>query len=63
MINNTKMKPRHGITEYIVQPEDTLWNIAKRYHTTEQMIIGTNALKTSQVQPGEKLMIVKSMGE
>jgi LysM repeat protein len=62
-LNDAEMEAQPGITGYIVQPEDTLWNIAKRYHTTEQMIIGTNALKTSQVQPGEKLMIVKSMGE
>ena len=63
LLNDAEMEAQPGITGYIVQPEDTLWNIAKRYHTTEQMIIGTNALKTSQVQPGEKLMIVKSMGE
>jgi len=57
-----QLQTQPGLTGYIVQPQDTLWNIARRYHTTEQMIISTNALKTPIVTAGEKLMIVKSVG-
>lgn len=57
-----QVQAQPGITGYIVQPQDTLWNIARRYHTTEQMIVSTNALKAPVVTAGEKLMIVKSVG-
>ncbi len=57
-----QVQAQPGITGYIVQPQDTLWDIARRYHTTEQMIVSTNALKTPVVMAGEKLMIVKSVG-
>ena len=57
-----QIQAQPGITGYIVQPQDTLWDIARRYHTTEQMIVSTNTLKTPVVTAGEKLMIVKSVG-
>ena len=57
-----QVQAQPGITGYIVQPQDTLWDIARRYHTTEQMIVSTNALKAPIVTAGEKLMIVKSVG-
>ena len=57
-----QIQAQPGITGYIVQPQDSLWDIARRYHTTEQMIVNTNALKTPVVTAGEKLMIVKSVG-
>lgn len=57
-----QVQAQPGITGYIVQPQDTLWDIARRYHTTEQMIVSTNALKAPVVTAGEKLMIVKSVG-
>ena len=57
-----QLQTQPGLTGYIVQPQDTLWNIARRYHTTEQMIISTNALQSPAVAVGEKLMIVKSVG-
>ena len=57
-----QVQAQPGITGYIVQPQDTLWDIARRYHTTEQMIVSTNTLKAPVVTAGEKLMIVKSVG-
>lgn len=56
-----KLQEQPGLTGYIVQSQDTLWDIARRYHTTEQMIISTNGLKSTNLKEGEKLMIVKSV--
>lgn len=57
-----QIQAQPGIIGYVVQPADTLWKIARKFHTTEQMIIAANALKAPVVRGGEKLMIVKSVG-
>jgi LysM repeat protein len=41
---------------------ETLWEIAKRFHTTEGEIVSTNNLKSSDIRQGEKLLIVKNVG-
>jgi len=50
-----------GVTGYIVQEDEPLWNIAKRFHTTEEEIISTNGLKTPKIKTGEKIIIVKNV--
>lgn len=50
-----------GVTGYIVQEDEPLWNIAKRFHTTEEEMISTNGLKTPKIKPGEKIIIVKNV--
>lgn len=51
-----------GVTGYVVQKDESLWDIAKRYHTTEEEMMKTNGLSSAQLTPGEKLVIVKSIG-
>lgn len=48
-----------GLVGYIVKKGDTLWNIAKEYHTTVDAITTTNQKKSDDLQIGEKLLIVK----
>ena len=48
-----------GITGYITRENDTLWNIAKKYHTTVSDILETNGLTSDRIQPKTKLLIVK----
>lgn len=48
-----------GITGYIVKPGDTLWNIAKKYHTTVEKIMESNGLESDLIYPGMKLIILK----
>lgn len=50
-----------GIVGYIVQPEDSLWKIAKRFHTTIDTIMETNGLSDRNVRAGERIILVKSM--
>lgn len=44
---------------HVVQPGDTLWNIAKRYEgVTVEMIKDINNLSNSQLKPGTKLKVI-----
>lgn len=49
-----------GLVGYIVKKGDTLWNIAKEYHTTVEAIMTTNQKKDENLQIGEKILIVKN---
>ena len=51
-----------GIVGYIVQPGDTLWKIAKKFHTTIDTIMETNGLTGREVEAGNRLILVKEMG-
>lgn len=51
-----------GITGYVVQKNESLWDIAKRYHTTEEEMMRTNGIQAGPLVPGQKLVIVKSVG-
>jgi len=50
-----------GLIGYIVKRGDTLWNIAKEYHTTVEAIMLINQKKNDELQIGEKLLIVKNV--
>lgn len=57
-----KLQYLPGIVGYIVQPEDDLWKIAKEFHTTMDIIKETNDLQDGPVKPGQKLILVKEIG-
>lgn len=49
-----------SITIYVVQPQDTLWMIAKRYYTTVEDIVKINDIEEPEkIVPGMKLIIPK----
>lgn len=53
---------RPSLTVYMVQKEDTLWDIAKRYNTTTDELIKTNnILSPENLMPGEKIIIEKNI--
>lgn len=56
-----KLQQLPGIVGYIVQPGDSLWKIAKRFHTTVDNIMAANGLTDSMIHPGEKLILVKEI--
>jgi len=58
-LNNLQKLP--GIVGYIVQPGDSLWKVAKKFHTTIDTIIATNGLTEKSVKPGDRLILVKEL--
>lgn len=58
-IDYEKMNQLAGIIGYMVQEEDTLWNIAKRYYTSIDTIRKVNQLERDELTVGQKLVIVK----
>ena len=50
----------YSIIIYIVKPGDTLWKIAKKFKSTVEDIVKTNAIENPDaIYPGEKLYIPK----
>lgn len=56
-----KLQEMPGIVGYLVQEGDSLWTIAKRFHTTVDNIISTNNLASETIQPGDCLLLVKEV--
>lgn len=56
-----KLQQMPGIVGYIVQPGDSLWKIAKKFHTTVDNIMITNGLTDSVIKPGDRLILVKEV--
>lgn len=54
-----KIRALPGIVGYRVQPEDTLWKIAKKFYTTVEGIREVNREIGEEVQPGQKLILIK----
>lgn len=51
-------KKKASIIIYVVQPEDTLWEVAKKYLTTVDEIVNLNDLYDSEdIKPSQKLII------
>lgn len=56
-----KLQQMPGIVGYIVQPGDSLWKIAKKFHTTVDTIMEINGLTDQEIHPGDKLVLVKEV--
>jgi len=56
-----KLQELPGIVGYIVQPGDTLWEIARTYYTTPEKIRRMNGMEREEVQPGDRLLVVKEL--
>lgn len=54
-----KMESMPGIVCYVVQPQDTLWDIAKRFYTTVDSIRQMNELGEEEPKEQQPLLIVK----
>lgn len=60
-LDTGKLQKMPGIVGYLVQKDDDLWKIAKRFHTTVDNIITTNNLVSDAVKPGDCLILVKEV--
>ena len=56
-----KIRNMPGITIYIVQPEDTLWDIAKAFYTTVEEIQAMNHLENEKITTYQPLLLVKKV--
>ena len=55
-------KNKPSIIVYMVQKDDRLWDIAKRYNTTmEEIILSNDITNPSSLMPGEKIIIEKKV--
>lgn len=50
-----------SIVGYMVKPNDSLWEIAKKYYTTIDSIKEINELEHDGLKKGDKLLIIKSV--
>lgn len=51
------LRSKFGTIEYVVQPGDSLWVIARRFDTTMDEIVALNRLSTSVLQVGQRLQV------
>ena len=61
-LDGEQLRTQPGMIGYIVKNGDDLWNIAKANRVTIPQIMELNGLTEESVQPGNKLMIVKTIG-
>ena len=59
-LQETRQIPSFSIIIYFVKPGDTLWNIAKRFRSTVDIIAKVNAIEDpNKIQVGQQLFIPK----
>ena len=58
-LSEKELEKRPGIVGYIVKNGDELWNLAKKFMTTEEGIKAVNGLESSVIKEGDKLLIFK----
>ena len=56
-----KLQERPGMIGYIIQKDDSLWDIAREKHTTVDSLRESNHLESDVLMPGQKLLITKSV--
>ena len=56
-LDEEKVRAMPGITVYVVKPEDSLWDIAKKFYTTTEKIRELNDLKTENLTPMQQLLV------
>ena len=59
--NAAKLLNIPGMTGYIVQKNDRLWDIAKEYSTTMELIREMNGLESDEISEGMKLLLIKEV--
>ncbi len=55
--NTASTKTTSSGTVHVVKPKDSLWSIAKKYHTTVSKLKSANGLTSDLIRDGKKLKI------
>lgn len=56
-----KIRNMPGIVCYVVQPQDTLWDIARTFYTTVEEIKALNGLTSDEIKEQDRLILVKKV--
>mgnify|MGYP000435329822 CR=1 FL=1 len=57
--NAPETEAEAALVGYIVQKDDKMWDIAKRYRTTVENIMEINALTSDSIKPDDRLIIAR----
>lgn len=60
-LNLERLQKLPGITGYIMKEGDSLWNVAKRFHTTVAHVMEMNDLENEEIHEGQRLLLVKEL--
>lgn len=61
-LDMNKLSGLPGIVIYIAKEGDSLWDVGKRYYVPISQIKETNDMTSEEIKPGDKLLIVKGLG-
>ncbi len=56
-----RLKRMPGMAIHVVQPGDSLWDIAKNHAATCEAVMELNDLKEMEMKPGQKILVVKEV--
>lgn len=56
--DSESMNSQPGMVGYVMQPGDTLWDVAKEYHTTVDQVLEINKMNEEEVVSGDMLLVV-----
>ena len=56
-----ELNTQPSIVGLTLTPEDSLWKIAKKYHTTIERIKKTNRLENDNITQGMKILLIKQL--
>lgn len=59
-LDGEKMKNLPGMVIYVVKEGDSLWQIGKEYYISVEAIKAMNGLTKDEIQPGDKLLLMKN---
>lgn len=60
-LDTESLKALPAFVLYVAQLGDTLWDIAREYHSTEKRICEINGCALEDVHPGQKLILIKEV--
>ena len=60
-LDYAKIESMPGIVGHVVMPEETLWNLAKKYDANPEELKEMNSLSGEDLIPGQSVLIMKNM--
>jgi len=58
-VDDKEQEKMPGVIGYIVKEGDKLWDLAKKYNTTEESICEMNQFDKTELKTGQKILIFR----